>query len=48
MSSKEWSNTGEMNEARVYHTASVLSNGKVLIVGARETAISNTSELFDS
>jgi len=29
----EWIETGSMNVERAYHTATVLSNGKVLVVG---------------
>ncbi|CAF4653298.1 unnamed protein product, partial [Rotaria sp. Silwood2] len=28
-----WSNTGNMNNARYWHTASVFTNGKVLVNG---------------
>jgi len=43
----EWSLTGNLNVPRNYHTATLLSNGKVLIVGGFEAAFSATAELYD-
>ncbi|CAF1236243.1 unnamed protein product [Adineta steineri] len=45
----EWSVTGNMANARYYHTASVLSNGKVLVTGGAEntTSFLNSAELYD-
>ncbi|CAF4439852.1 unnamed protein product, partial [Didymodactylos carnosus] len=43
-----WSNTGSMNNRRVYHTACVLTNGKVLVTGGYDNAgYPNSSELYD-
>ena len=38
-----WSRTGSMATARSFHTATLLSNGKVLVVGD----ISTSAELYD-
>ena len=43
-----WSNSANLNTARVGHTSTLLQNGKVLVVGGANHAISNTAELYDS
>ncbi|CAF4895451.1 unnamed protein product, partial [Rotaria sp. Silwood1] len=47
-----WINVGNMNYERVYHTASVLTNGKVLVTGgtgtdANSVTALNTCQLYD-
>ena len=42
-----WVNTGSMNNARDLHTASVLTNGKVLVTGGWNSSILNSAELYD-
>ncbi|CAF4840976.1 unnamed protein product, partial [Rotaria magnacalcarata] len=43
-----WTSTGNMTFQRFYHTASVLSNGKVLVAGGYVySGYSNTAELYD-
>src|SRR5436305_1915604 len=43
-----WSITGNLNTARISHTATLLLNGKVLIAGGRDdTGILNSAELYD-
>lgn len=46
---KTFTLTGNMQSARVYHTATVLNDGKVLITGGANSTNdpSNTAELFD-
>ncbi|CAF2953678.1 unnamed protein product [Rotaria sp. Silwood2] len=44
----EWRNTGNMIHRRYYHTASVLTNGKMLVTGGRNGSSSlNSAELYD-
>ena len=52
--SHTWSTTGSMHQARVYHTATLLPNGKVLVAGGLliipgqpDAAILANSELYD-
>lgn len=43
-----WTTTGSMVKMRTEHTASVLANGRVLIVGGYDNLIyHNTSELYN-
>jgi N-acetylneuraminic acid mutarotase len=44
-----WSNTGDLNFARYLHTATLLANGKVLIVGGLGNSFGDTNkaELYD-
>ncbi len=42
-----WSNTGNLNNAPEFHTASVLANGTVLVTGGSNTIPLNTAELYD-
>ena len=44
----EWKSTGQMSVARYLHTASILSNGKVLVTGGYNgSAYLKSAELFD-
>jgi N-acetylneuraminic acid mutarotase len=45
----EWSNTSTINYGRYYHTASVLTNGNVLVTGGQGLAsiCLNSAELYD-
>ena len=45
-STKNWTFTGSMNSIRMVHTASVLKNGKVLVIGGFTTSGENTVELY--
>lgn len=42
-----WTATGNMNVARVGHTATFLSNGKVLVIGGDKAGAAGTAELYD-
>jgi hypothetical protein len=44
---KTWSATGNLGTPRAQHTATLLSNGKVLVAGGRGSAPLNTVELYD-
>ncbi|CAF1285129.1 unnamed protein product [Adineta ricciae] len=47
-SPRDWKNTGNMNVARYWHTASILSNGKALVTGGWTGSVSlNSAELYD-
>ncbi|CAF4025091.1 unnamed protein product, partial [Adineta steineri] len=42
-----WTTTGNMINARYYHTASILSNGNVLVTGGFDnTGTLNSAELY--
>ncbi|CAF4360282.1 unnamed protein product, partial [Rotaria sp. Silwood2] len=44
----EWRNTGSMIYRRYYHTASALTNGKVLVTGGLDNgSYLNSAELYD-
>jgi WD40 repeat protein len=42
-----WSDTGSLITARFFHTATLLPNGKVLVVGGNDPAMTVTAELYD-
>src|SRR5262245_17833967 len=44
-----WRATGDLNMARIFHTATLLQNGKVLVVGGKDGNDKplNTAELYD-
>ncbi|CAF1561813.1 unnamed protein product [Adineta steineri] len=46
-STDTWITTGNMNNGRYWHTASVLLNGKVLVTGGRGNSFLNSVELYD-
>ena len=41
-----WNITGNMNYGRYYHTASVLTNGKVLVTGGYNSGYLTSAELY--
>ena len=43
-----WTTTGSMYTARVVQTASILTNGKVLVTGGYNGAFLNSAELYDA
>jgi hypothetical protein len=47
LSSSSWSNTGSLNSFRVRHTATLLLNGKVLVVGGNYNSNLSSTELYD-
>ncbi|CAF1034358.1 unnamed protein product [Adineta steineri] len=48
MCERGWSSTGNMTNVRYWHTASVLSNGKILVTaGFSSTGYLNSAELYD-
>ncbi|CAF1220558.1 unnamed protein product [Adineta steineri] len=49
MCERGWVSTGNMTSARYWHTASLLSNGKVLVTGGSANGIFlNSADLYDS
>jgi N-acetylneuraminic acid mutarotase len=43
-----WTTTGVMNQVRKWHTSSVLTDGKVLVIGGSNDTVSlNSAELYD-
>ncbi|CAF4158339.1 unnamed protein product, partial [Adineta steineri] len=44
-----WTTTGNITSARIFHTASILPNGKVLVTGGqdRDGIFLNSAELYD-
>src|SRR5882672_3352448 len=42
-----WSYTGNLNRGRVNHTATLLSNGKVLVAGGYWNGVLNSAEVYD-
>src|SRR5262249_33095383 len=45
-STGSWSVTGSLNTGRVFHTATLLPNGDVLVAGGDSLSIYNTAELY--
>ncbi|CAF0911666.1 unnamed protein product [Rotaria sordida] len=43
-----WHNTGSMNNAQFWHTASILINGYMLVTGESNSGALNSSELYYS
>ena len=43
----KWTTVGSLNQARYYHTATLLNNGKVLVVGGYVPVVTTSSELYD-
>ena len=46
-SSNTWTPTGSMTTARTHHTATLLANGEVLVVGGGNTTILSSAELYN-
>src|SRR6266581_2598293 len=47
-STNTWTSTPQMLESRAYHTAALLSDGKVIVVGGNDgVSVLNTTELYD-
>src|SRR5205823_8880213 len=42
-----WTFTGSLNTGRVFHTATLLPNGKVLVTGGQSRADLDSAELYD-
>jgi N-acetylneuraminic acid mutarotase len=42
-----WSSGGTMNKSRVSHTATLLGNGRVLVVGGKDDDLFESAELYD-
>ena len=47
LASWTWRPTGSLNTARAYHTATLLSNGMVLVSGGQLRRVSASAELYD-
>ena len=43
----QWEFTGSLNTGRLWHTATLLANGRVLVVGGANIDILASSELYD-
>ncbi|CAF1400994.1 unnamed protein product [Adineta steineri] len=43
----KWSETGHLNNPRLYHAASLLLDGKVLVTGGEDYDVCSTAELYD-
>ncbi|PWU09015.1 MAG: hypothetical protein C5B50_28095 [Verrucomicrobia bacterium] len=43
----QWTATGQMNSPRASHTATLLPNGKVLVVGGADDSVLSSAELYD-
>jgi len=42
-----WGITGNLNVARIFHAATILQDGRVLIIGGFGGGDSNSAELYD-